>query len=67
MASVVQHSPIERLREVDTNLGVLGRPANSNVRVGGSFQTSQTVSDDEDGCAESTERVIDQTRPSDKG
>jgi hypothetical protein len=38
MVSIVQHSPIERLREVDTDLRVLRRTANSDIRVRSSLQ-----------------------------
>jgi len=62
-ACLVQHSPIECLREIDTNLRVLGRTTNGDIRVCSSFQTPQTVADDEDSRTESTERVVYEAGP----
>lgn len=59
----IQHSPIERLREVDTDFRVLRRTTNGNVRVCSSFQTPQAITNDEDGGAETTKRAVQDARP----
>jgi hypothetical protein len=52
------HSPIESLRKVDTDLRVLRRPTNRNVRIRRRLQTTQSISDNENGSAEASERAF---------
>ena len=55
-----EHSPdaIERLRQIDTNLRVLWRTADGDVRVRSRLETTQTVSNDEDCSAETSEAAV---------
>jgi hypothetical protein len=54
------------LRQLETELGVLGRTANSNVRVGRSLESRQTRTSKEHGTAEATEASLDSRRPEHK-
>jgi hypothetical protein len=63
MVSVVQYSPIERLREVDTNLRVLRRTANGDVRIRSCFQGPKAVTNDENSRTETAERSIEDAWP----
>jgi hypothetical protein len=47
------------LRQLETELGPLGRTAHSNVRVGRDFKSRQTRSSKEHGAAETAERSLD--------
>lgn len=51
------------LRQLKTELGVLGRTANSNVRVGGSLESRQTRTSKEHSTTEATEASLDSRRP----
>ena len=59
-------SPIERLREIDPDLRVLRRSTNRNIRVRRRLQTSQAIANNKDSSAESAERAIQDTGPSDQ-
>lgn len=54
---------LDGLGKLETELGVLWRTADGNVRVGRSLKSRQARADDEHGAAEATEGTIDGGRP----
>ena len=54
---------LDGLRQLETELRVLGRTADSDVRVGGSLKSRQTRTSNEHGTAETTEASLDGRRP----
>lgn len=64
-----QHSanPIERLREIDTDLRVPRRTADGNIWVRRCLQGAQSVPNNEYGSAEAAERAMNEARPGYQG
>jgi vacuolar-type H+-ATPase subunit I/STV1 len=54
---------LDGLRQLKTELGVLGRTADGNVWVGGGLESRQTRTSKEHGTAETTEASLDSRRP----
>ena len=54
---------VEGLGDVDSELRVSRGSANCNVRVCSSFERTQAVANDKDGCAESTKGLVKNTWP----
>lgn len=63
---VSTYDRIESLGEIDTNLGVLRRTADGDVGVGSSLEGSKSVTNDENGGAETAEGPVQDARPGDE-
>lgn len=49
---------VERLREVNPDFAVFRRPANSDIRVCSSLETTQSIANDEDSGAKAAEGAV---------
>jgi hypothetical protein len=61
--STITDSPIESLRKVDPYFRVLRRSTNSDIGIRRSLQTTQPITDNEDGSAETSKRAVKNARP----